>query len=686
MLRPVLLISLCLSLSLLCPSAWAAPAQILNSPLYALWQDKADKHLLLGGGDGTLWHSSDGGRQWTQQADTGDSRIQTFASHDDRLVLAIAEDYLLRSDDAGEHWQQIRLPEGELISSLHYQRRSRSWIAGSNQGILISRDAGQSWQPVLRTPDNIPIYTLGETAQGTLLAGGAAGLLLSSRDGEHWQTLSAINRANLIHLVNTPGQGGTLAIWNNGDFSLLSPGGKLLRSGSLDTPDPIYSALYDTRHQQILLGTAGGAVLRSRDLGRSWLQSQVAERAYLNALYVDAQQGDIYTVGARAIIARSRDAGRSWDILNGPQWTSRLNALHASSDGKTLLAVGSGGLILRSEDRGQHWQMQRPDMSRYISDLVALPEPGALQLIGFDGLVARSANGGLDWQLSNAGLASPVSLQAMNLDPHSGRLLVCGPVGSVLRSTDGGLSWRSQQPIADAGEGFLKQLSSLDQTVLALGNPGRLMRSQDDGRSWQASLIAKDESSLSAALVLSPQVFLVAQSDGSILRSSDAGDHWQSVTKLPGSVSSLQHDARSGHVWALGAANSVFRSSDQGQSWTTIRLPERGHIAYLLRSPAGSLLGFGERGSILRSTDEGEHWQQTGFVSASSLRKPLLDTQSGDIWVPGRDGTLLRSSDDGQHWQAVATHTRAHLNRVALDQASRSLIISGERLIRLPLP
>jgi photosystem II stability/assembly factor-like uncharacterized protein len=73
-------------------------------------------------------------------------------------------------------------------------------------------------------------------------------------------------------------------------------------------------------------------------------------------------------------------------------------------------------------------------------------------------------------------------------------------------------------------------------------------------------------------------------------------------------------------------------------------------------------------------------------MTASTLRKPLVDAKNNVIYVPGRDGTLLRSKDDGLTWEMIPTHTKAHINRATLDDATHSLVVTGERIVRVVLP
>jgi photosystem II stability/assembly factor-like uncharacterized protein len=177
-------------------------------------------------------------------------------------------------------------------------------------------------------------------------------------------------------------------------------------------------------------------------------------------------------------------------------------------------------------------------------------------------------------------------------------------------------------------------------------------------------------------------VFMATRRDGVLQRSPDQGQHWQRIeSTISGRIVA---EPATGLAWLM-SAGSLRRSRDAGLSWTVVQAPVA-TLSFMMRTRAGSLLGFGTGGAILRSVDEGVSWQaQTSGVSAS-LRKPLLDPATGDVFVPGREGTVLRSRDDGRSWELLPTHTRGHLSRLWLDAAGKVLVATGERIVRIELP
>lgn len=681
--RTLLLVLSVLSFASHAASAVAASfnATVVSAELETIWPSSDAHTLLAGGADGTLRWSDDNAAHWHQADIEGNARITHFAGADDKpLMFAISEEALLRSTDGGKHWQRIDLPEGHFVSDVRYVSALHTWFASTGLGILSSTDEGLTWKTVFHTSRKAPMLHLAQTPSGKLLAGGGLGQLAISEDGKHWRYARTQTDAILMHFVALPDGSGTLALWHDGSTTRISNDAKRLTRGNTDQTEAPYSAILDTVHRQILIGTAQGEIMRSTD-GVRWSHNLIAERAYITDIRVAPRNGDIFAVGARANIVRSQDGGNTWQFLRGNEWSSRLNTLLITRSGE-LLSGGSGGLLLKSTDHGAHWQVLQPDLTRYVSESLSLPAAGALLLAGYDGLLARSEDGGEQWQLLETGMKTTLSIHP--LLAHKDRLIAGAPLSTILISTDQGLHWQAKELADVGGNSFLRELAADGTTVLALGNPGPIIRSTDSGENWGVLGLAAGDDGFAAVCALGEGRFLIARNDGSVFRSDDSGQTWSMPEKIAKSLTTLHFDAHTRSVWAMGPV-AFMRSDDLGAHWRAISLPEGAHPAYLQRTHAGTLLGFGDHGSIIRSVDDGNTWLQVGTLGSASLRKPLIDPKTQDIWVPGRDGTLLRSTDDGQHWSKIPTRTRAHLNRLVIDTRKRTLLVTGERVVRLDL-
>jgi len=682
--KPLNILLLISTLCLLCANATATPiATVINAELNAVWTSE-DGHLLLAGGeDSSLIRSEDGGMHWQQAALPGNFNIEQIAADGQANYLALSDQGLLHSADEGKSWTQAKLPTGQIASRLMFDgKRHKWWASNPKGGLLSSTDGGRSWQSVSKVPKT-PLLNLELSPTEGIVAAGVQGTLLYSADGKGWHELKSNISANISRILPMSDKEGTLAVWADGSVSLLSPDGtKLSRVASLGDQTPTVVA-YDAKRHQALIGNRNGEVWRSDNAGKSWQPSVVVDKVFLTGLHANPSTGDLIVTGGRGTVARSQDGGKEWELLRGNEWTSRLQALTTTRDGQLMYAVGTGGLSIRSNDYGNHWTTLQEDTHHYVADLAGMPESNSLVAAGSDGLLIRSDDAGQTWHSVATGLKTDISFQALLRDSRTNTLLACGPMGSFTRSVNGGQSWQGTQPVPEAGEGFFKQIvtDTHGSTLLLVGSPGQVVRSADNGQTWHATDADTSDQGIEQISPLGQGIFIATRSDGRVLRSVDDGQHWQEVANFALPVAGIYAESTRGLAWVMGLGK-LFRSADHGASWKEVTSPTA-TLNFIMRSQQGNLLGFGNTGVIMRSVDDGITWQTISSGVRSSLRKPLQNPINGEIYVAGRDGTVLRSSDDGLSWSSLPTHTRGHLNRLWLSTDGKTLIASGERIVRI---
>ncbi|WP_018606874.1 WD40/YVTN/BNR-like repeat-containing protein [Uliginosibacterium gangwonense] len=681
------ILQLSCALCLFCSGATAKPiATVINAELSTIWASQNGQLLLAGGEDSTLLRSDDGGKHWQQTALPGNFNILQIEADSQAHHLALGEQGLLYSTDEGKNWAAAQVPAGQIPSRLMFDGKHGRWLAtNAKGGMLYSKDGGRKWQTIATLP-NIPLLTLSTTTRGGIVAAGIQGTILYSADGRAWHTLKSDISANIRRILPLSDTEGTLAIWSDGSVSLLSPDGKKLsRVAPLGDQAPTVVA-YDTKRHQALVGNMNGEVWRSSDAGQSWQTSVVVDKVFLTGLHANPLTGELIASGGRGTVARSQDGGDSWELLRGNEWTSRLQALTTTRDGQSMYAVGTGGLTIRSDDYGNHWTTLQEDTHRYVADLAGIPESNSLVAAGSDGLLIRSEDAGQTWHSVATGLKTDISFQALLRDPRTNTLLACGPMSSLTRSTNGGQSWQGIQPVAEAGEGYFKQVvtDTSGNTMLLVGSPGQVVRSADNGQTWHATDADTSDPGIEQISQAGQGIFIATRRDGRLLRSTDDGQHWTEVANFGIPISGIYTEPQRGLAWAMGLGK-LFHSTDHGASWKELNTATA-TLNFIMRSQQGSLLGFGNAGIIMRSVDDGINWQVIASGIRSSLRKPLQNPANGQIFVPGRDGTVLSSNNDGLSWSSLPTHTRGHLNRLWLSTDGKTLIASGERIVRINLP
>ena len=282
--------------------------------------------------------------------------------------------------------------------------------------------------------------------------------------------------------------------------------------------------------------------------------------------------------------------------------TSHQALFGVAFDGVTGAAVGAQGAILESSDGGGHWTPVAKPVVPLA--LLAVGVKGVRRIaVGQRGviLVADAAAG---WRLVPA--VTDNRLLAVSLNSH-GLAVAVGGFGTVLIAADDA-AWR----------------------VVPID--------------WSAFAEAGVEPHLYAVDVDEAGAITIAGEFGLILRSTDAGGHWQLLHKGEASLFALQLRA-DGVGYAVGQNGTVLRTADHGRSWAP-RNPS-GASANLLgvRSFASGRVYVSGMRDMLASEDEGVTWRHVaggdfGFAWYAALAAPA--TSEGHVIAVGHSGRVLR--------------------------------------------
>ena len=278
----------------------------------------------------------------------------------------------------------------------------------------------------------------------------------------------------------------------------------------------------DPAGTQLLAGSYGDGLHRSRDGGRTWSRVQVGfTAATLRFLGPEATGDGAILAGTEpARIFRSRDGGGRWEELDGvtrvpghERWflpysprAGAVRTVHAppGRPGVLLAAVEVGGL-LRSEDAGASWTCAPvagdedvhhvtghpgdPDLLYASLGTATLAQPREAP----HGGVARSRDGGRTWKklehdYTRAALVPPARPDLVLAGPAAG----VGRDGRIVVSSDGGETWEPagagiEVPMPDMVELFVP---APDGEVWAICSGGRLLRAAPGRWSWSSALPA----------------------------------------------------------------------------------------------------------------------------------------------------------------------------------------------------
>jgi len=276
-----------------------------------------DKQGWVGGDNGFLSRTDDGGRSWVRQVvDTTDG-INDIYFRDKDAGFLIAGNAIFATRDNGVRWSEERrfLPrefDGADVElySVRFSSKKKGWVVGS----VSKRD---------RVVDSI--------------------LLFTDNGGETWQRQSAPSRLELIHIDFDNDKRGWI-VGTGGTILATVDGGQNWTRQESGVTGTIYHIDFRSEKKGLAVGDKG-TILRTTDGGLRWTAVEVKKRStLLNVQFVNDKDG--WAVGRGGTILRTDDAGLNW-IEQESGTKQNLYGLYFLK--KIGWAVGGDGMLLRYE-------------------------------------------------------------------------------------------------------------------------------------------------------------------------------------------------------------------------------------------------------------------------------------------------------------------------------------------------
>jgi photosystem II stability/assembly factor-like uncharacterized protein len=246
------------------------------------------------------------------------------------------------------------------------------------------------------------------------------------------------------------------------------------------------------------------------------------------------------------------------------------------------------------------------------------------------------------------------------VDFLAGRGYAVGAAGTALRTDDGGATWAG---LATGTGANLSRLQIIDpETVVVVGTDGCVLRRSDDGgKTFHKIFIVAEvgcpDRVQSVYFVDKTTGYLLLR-DGSVLRTTDAGQSFSKQTAIPGTQASatpggatakdiLFTDATRGIVVvtpSAGGAGLAFSTTDAGVSWRPLAIPGAS-VDRLYRFDATTIYGIGPE-TLLRSTDGGATFTKQAFGAGLTLTSIGCADASTCLLTTSK-GELDRTTDGG---------------------------------------
>lgn len=314
-----------------------------------------------------------------------------------RVLIGGEQGHILYSDDGGTTWTHAQVPVSLAITGVAFSDSHTAWATAHDGVLLRSIDHGQIWETNLTGVDVARMSADAAKQKVSQLQAEIEQADPDALEDLEWaldDALFAVEDASAVveEGVTTP----LLDVWFQNERSGYAMGayGVLLHTSDggttwhlwserLDNPDNyhLYGIARSTSGTLLVAGEAG-TLLRSRDNGDTWDRPV---SPYPGSFFgvIAPQDGSLLAFGLRGNVFRSTDEGDSWSRVDtGDNRT--LLAGTVMSDGNIIL-VGSAGAVLSSSDSGASFETISTSGNRVYSGVTETTQ-GNLMLVGFGGV------------------------------------------------------------------------------------------------------------------------------------------------------------------------------------------------------------------------------------------------------------------------------------------------------------
>ncbi|GGB98490.1 hypothetical protein GCM10011352_25760 [Marinobacterium zhoushanense] len=286
-------------------------------------------------------------------------------------------------------------------------------------------------------------------------------------------------------------------------------------------------------------------------------------------------------------------AATGYSGLDKPAQISPL-ALHKSMlavarASERLVAVGEEGTVLLSDDNGVSWRQAQQVPTSAALTAVQFVDADKGWAVGHLGVVLTTDDGGQSWRKQLDGI------QAAQLALEHARA----------RGDESALS--SAQYLVDDGpdKPFLNLFFLNERTGFVFGAYNLIFRTDDGGDSWTPWLdrVENPMGMHLYGMAQSDGVLMLAGEQGSLVRSSDGGQHFDAIdSPYEGSYFGIIAEADGAFV-AYGLRGNAFRSEDGGESWVALDTGQGETLTAATNLSDGRLLLTSQAGGVLVDRD-----------------------------------------------------------------------------------
>lgn len=331
------------------------------------------------------------------------------------------------------------------------------------------------------------------------------------------------------------------------------------------------------------------------------------------------------------------------------------------------------------------------------------------------GSLWRTSDGGHSFEakssMGDKGTISSANILSIAYHPQKEKVIyVSSTESGIFKTEDGGEKWT---PIAFPPKNiysFILDKSDPDNKMFASGvvnSWGKIYRTSNGGSDWRDVYSEPGEGTTIKAMAQHPtdiNVLFAGTSDGTVIKSVDAGDSWKNVgNKFEGVVSDFAFDAKKKFsAYLLIYSQKLYYSEDGGSNWIDWEKVRQGEtmskgfsgttdskdhmpqgIVSITADPNNSgVIYAGTTNGLFRSNDFGKHWNEINIIESAKkfpIRSIAINERDSKelVFVSGR--AFYKTKNAGDTWEVTGLNADRDASIVSYDPFDKNVLFIGLR-------